>query len=477
MANQRLDRVVLWPYGGRARAGVAVSAIEGWPQRTRLVRSCGILREASKVEMDKDLEGEKAPLNYDSDDDIGGLEHRQQTHQPGGLYVDGDAPPRSDGEMEEGVPKLSEPQGTNCSLVVDWQSTPDRKVARDYNLLHRPAYVMKGHTHKVPVDRVRLPTTVQGWLIADSEEAPVKPYGLLSTTNDDVSKIGGVGMRQYYLILQSLPVLFLLLGAISTPSLVVYSNSTMFEHTAAQRFADTPGVEQTPGNIVGSPEKIADGQISELWVNSATNAAVATCIIAYTLWIGKKLSKLTNNLDLQMIGLSDYTVKIQPCGTVWDEYRVTGNKLQTEQEAEIKQAIEDKVQAELGTIAELDGHRCIRIAFDQNEQIALWRKKHTLLVKLEQAFSNCWRAQHAEHQRGALALLAELEALNSYLININDFELSMERHEWVPLCAFVTFEQEEAYNKALAKQRIEIGKTTCSIAQAPVRTNLVQSSC
>ena len=97
--------------------------------------------------------------------------------------------------------------------VIDWSSEPDQQIADTYAQLYRPSCRKVGaatESGRAVVDRAHCEVDAKGWMVGEG----VEKYPLFSTTDNDLAAIGGVGMRQYYLILKSLAALFLFCGCV-----------------------------------------------------------------------------------------------------------------------------------------------------------------------------------------------------------------------------------------------------------------------
>ena len=101
-------------------------------------------------------------------------------------------------------------------------------------------------------------------------------------------------------------------------------------------------------------------------------------------------------------------------------------------------------------------------AQDESEQIAWWNEKTALMLELEAALKarkNAAEAPEGETPEGPVKLaLDKINEVNRHLIDLNSDEGEFLKHDWVPVSAFVTFESDNDYDKALKKQTIELSK-------------------
>jgi hypothetical protein len=391
-----------------------------------------------------------------------------------------------------------EVENADENAVVDLSGAvePDQEVAHAYQLLYRPAYIEvedeeTKETVRAPCDRGHCDQDPNGYLTTKVDgKQEAKPYPLWDTTDDDLGMMGGVGMRQYYMILKSLTFLFLVLGTLSTPALIIYAKGDMYEHPAAVRFAEVFGSHQTKGNIIASDEEIENGSAGELWLGSITNALVALAVIAYTLRMGKEMSEIVTEVDEETITMSDYTIRLVPVADscipnrsqVWEEYRVSataqgGQKQEggkRDQEKKLKDVIKETLQKEFGEIAEIDQEPAIWLGWDEQEHIAYWNQKKALLFQLEAAMNLKLKGAEgdaeavAEAEAGLEDVLTQIAEINAHLIDLNTDGGDYAKHNWVPVTAFVTFESDDTYDKALkAKYLPDVGGRRCKIVQAP----------
>lgn len=289
--------------------------------------------------------------------------------------------------------------------VVDWLAAPEASIAVRLRQLFRPAFVTNSRTRdKVPLDRSQCALDAAGkWPTLEmesSEFSSVKEYTLKDTRANDLGAIGGVGMRQYYFVLQALSWLFLACGLASLPALVVYSTGDMYAHPSAQRFADAIGVKLTLGNVHASEADTDAGRVGALWLAALTNAAVCVGGVVFTLWCGKRMNAVEHEIDAGTVTMSDYTVQIFPRKSAkWTAFQVDANHHESTKEARGSELVAEITQAltaglrpnstggsgEPPLVAEIGGKPAVYIGWDEAGMIRLWRKKTELLVDLEAA--------------------------------------------------------------------------------------------
>ena len=64
--------------------------------------------------------------------------------------------------------------------------------------------------------------------MSEPEHAP-RPYPVWGTTLDELTSIGGIGLRFYFALLRMLPFIFMLLGAIMSPMLMINMSGHMYK--------------------------------------------------------------------------------------------------------------------------------------------------------------------------------------------------------------------------------------------------------
>jgi hypothetical protein len=144
---------------------------------------------------------------------------------------------------------------------VDWTSEPEIGIARRYRLLHQAAYInateKSGEEDREPVQRALQPTDENGWLTTDG----VRNYRVCDTSATDFGKIGGAGLRVYFLLLKSLSLVSLACGVISLPAIFSYSTQEMYDQPEADAYAHLAGPARFGiGNIRVSETDIEAGK-------------------------------------------------------------------------------------------------------------------------------------------------------------------------------------------------------------------------
>ena len=380
-----------------------------------------------------------------------------------------------DGDSPERVRRRSVVTEREANLVVDWQSPPSQTIANMVSVTYRPAYQMVDGKRQ-PMDRSQCQLEAGGkWPTASN----VYSYPLWQSDSTDFGGIGGVGMRQYYFVVKSLATYFLAAGVASLPAILAYSDGKMYDHPASSRFKDAVGARQSLGNLVVTDADMEAGRSYELWLASATNAAVAVSGVVYALWINKRMAKNAIECDANHVTMSDYTVEIKPCaGKHWNQFQVDEHHDKEHQRNALKQEIVEHLKADPelskddSLIAQIGGKDCIWVAWDNKEQIKLWRKKKQLLLSLEAAL-------YENHHRGnndgdgqisdlqAVGKVAgELELLNAQLAALEPG--GEKRQRWRPVTVFVVFDSDDNYQRSIETvQHITVGGRKCKIKSAP----------
>lgn len=390
-------------------------------------------------------------------------------HEEAGDGDTGDA----GGESNEGDVTVVENKDEMPVVVLlderDQTATPSTEIAQAYRTLYLPAYTEDDGNEgaRVPCDRGYCKVDESGWLTT----VGVLPYPLFETSMHDLGAIGGVGMRQYYFILKALTLLFLFLGTVSVPAMVMYGKGEMYNHPAAARFSEVLGAQWSKGNIVASEDELSSGTVGELWLGSITNAVVALATIFFTLWMGKKMNGIVEEVDSTTITMRDYTVRLMPTAgcwrsTAWADYQVTDERTKDEMEAKLKHEIEETVKSEFGPVAAIGDKPTIWIGWDEREHIDYWVQKTQLLTQLEAALQA--RLDGGESEQAKVdEVMAQITEVNRHLIDLNSNEGEYEKHDWLPVTAFVAFEDSRHREQAVTAKTIEVAGVTCNIGEAP----------
>jgi hypothetical protein len=291
------------------------------------------------------------------------------------------AEPVTAGEAPPSVAEIDE------KPVVNWTDAPNPDIAAKYNMLHRPAYVLKGG-QRVVADRgdPENKKDANGWLTGTG----VSQYPYFGTTEADMGAIGGVGMRMYYFVIKSLAILFLVFGCMSIPAITAYGKGTMYDSPSAARYADVLGCRQSLGALQFAGREVEDGTAGDLWIASFTNMGVALVLIGFTLWVNKAMREINDEVDADTITMSDYTVCVMPLhDKEWTAFQVSASNTKTKQKQALVDAVEKALESQISgsQIAEINKKEAIWVAWNESDQIHLWTKKSDLLMQLESSLN------------------------------------------------------------------------------------------
>jgi hypothetical protein len=135
-------------------------------------------------------------------------------------------------------------------------------------------------------------------------------------------------------------------------------------------------------------------------------------MIVYTLRAGRNMNAIAEEVDRETITMSDYTIRIKPkfsgCSSLsrqWSEYKVAGTRTKEAQTARLQKDLQEALESKISGshVAEIAGKPAIWIAWDEDEQIELWRKQKVLLLQLEAAL----KASQGGRQVGVPRLVKE----------------------------------------------------------------------
>ena len=254
---------------------------------------------------------------------------------------------------------------------MDWSSEPEIGIARRYRLLHQAAYInateKSGEEDREPVQRALQPTDENGWLTTDG----VRNYRVCDTSATDFGKIGGAGLRVYFLLLKSLSLVSLACGVISLPAIFSYSTQEMYDQPEADAYAHLAGPARFGiGNIRVSETDIEAGKSCKicfsapvidlytcnlllscsgvagvLWLSSVTNTLVSIVLTLFTLWMGQHIKSVSDTVDVECVTMADYTVQIKPENDeVWEEFRACGKLAREKQKAALQQCVKQTLE-------------------------------------------------------------------------------------------------------------------------------------
>ena len=307
---------------------------------------------------------------------------------------------------------------------------------------------------RIVFDRADAKLDDKGWPteVATNGQQP-KPYPCCGLDADELGMIGGVGMRLYFYLLSFLCCIFVLMAAVTTPSVLMMKDDNMYNHSEAARYR-TVLAETTLGNVKAPIEELqSSGRLShKLWKISAAEAIGSLAMLWMVLRASKQMARLVEKVDQASVTMSDYTVRVEP-RKPWKSYQSVGKNKNLQLISDLKSALETT-----GQLAEINDEPCIWVAWNDRKNIALWNRKRDALIKLEAAL---FEAKTAGNPDAAEKAMDELDAVNKQLTDLN------ANTSWRPVCAYATFNLAEHYEDALRASEVEVGGVKCTITPAP----------
>jgi hypothetical protein len=363
--------------------------------------------------------------------------------------------------------------------VVDWWSEPRREVAEVSRLYARPTFLMApdeetagAATKRVPFDRADAALDDAGWPTAQTKrgETP-SAYPCLCVSTpctgkamdvDEMGTIGGTGLRLYFFLLSFLYTAFFVMAVLTTPSVILNKEDTMYNHPEAARYSSGMA-ETTLGNVAMDTTTLQSDKMfgHKLWTISTLEACGSLIMLAMVLRASGQMNKIVEKVDRSGCTMGDYTVMVQPAGE-WSFYAGVGKKKQQQLIEDVEETLERTIKD--SQIAEIGGEPCIWIAWDDDENIELWTQKRAALQQLEGALNDAYKGD----AEPTLKILERLDAINNHIRALNDSKA------WTPVYVFATFQQSDHYEEAIARSEpVEIGDMQCKLLPAPEPETLV----
>jgi hypothetical protein len=266
----------------------------------------------------------------------------------------------------------------DAQQVVDWWSAPQKNIAKVTRMYARPTYVTvpddrsNGTTTKrVPFDQADALVDDSGWPkhVTRNGEKP-SPYPCLCVSTpctgkgmraDELGDIGGPGLRIYFFLLSFLYSAFFVMAVLSTPSVVLNSDDSMFNRSEAGRYSSAMA-ETTLGNVEIDLSTLASGEWfgHKLWTISTLEAVGSLVMLAMVLRASGQMNKIAKEVDTSGCTMGDYTVMVSPTEE-WSFYAGVSKKKQRQLIADVEETLERDI---IGSqIAEINGEPCIWVAW------------------------------------------------------------------------------------------------------------------
>ena len=226
----------------------------------------------------------------------------------------------------------------------------------------------------------------------------------------------------------------------------------------------------TLGNICETQADVDNGSVAALWVTACVGVCTSLALVAIVLRASSHMKGIKQDTDASMVSMSDYTVRLMPTSEHWHEYVkipsgqgevVKGTKGVTELTRDVEEALERAIPG--AQVAEIDGKAMVVAAWDEDQNIRLWREKTVALRQLEEAIATACRAYPDRKHQKLDQALRELDRINQAE---NALSCGPNARRWRPVSLFVTFEQDEHCEAALKLGRIQIGAQQCLIVPA-----------
>ena len=215
----------------------------------------------------------------------------------------------------------------------------------------------------------------KGWQTAVSKSGQTpQPYPCMGMDIDEMGTIGGVGLRLYFFLLSFLCTCFFVMAVITTPSIIIlFSEFNMYEHAEATRYK-TALAKTTLGNVKYPVEELrASESVFEhsMWTVSVIEACGSFFMLCMVLLASRRMNRLVGAVDKSAVTMADYTVMVQPVGE-WTAYSALNKAKRPQLLQDVERALEKAVPN--AQLAVINDETCIWIAWNDDENIALWNK-------------------------------------------------------------------------------------------------------
>ncbi len=278
---------------------------------------------------------------------------------------------------QQATDTTDEVEERDAQQVVDWWKAPQKNIANVTRMYAQPSYVKVPDersngtaTKRVPFDRADALVDDSGWpkQVTKNGEKPL-PYPCLCASPctptgmraDELGDIGGPGLRMYFFLLSFLYSAFFVMAVLSTPSVVLNSDDSMYNHSEAARYSSAMA-ETTLGNVKIDLDTLASGEWfgHKLWTISTLEAIGSLVMLAMVLRASVMMKRITKEVDTSGCTMGDYTVMVSPTEQ-WTFYAGVNKKTQKQLIADVEEALEREISG--SQIAEINGEPCIWVAW------------------------------------------------------------------------------------------------------------------
>eukprot|EP01048_Picozoa_sp_COSAG05_P003081 COSAG05_NODE_137_length_16843_cov_121.090779_17_plen_348_part_00 len=320
---------------------------------------------------------------------------------------------------------------------MDWHEELGPDSANDaqlYAMCQRAAYTLDADGKRVLIDME------EGWQAHRGDD--VRSYPTFCTSLEELTSIGGVGIRVYFEFLWRLPCLFFALAVLNTPSL--YLNYYCCEHDAAGRpsmYANrnitrqyrTTYAKTTLGSLAASHEELDSGAVGSLYVRTVLDGLSVLVMFCFVIHWTRARAKISEEADNAMASMSDYTVRIR-AKKPWDATREDTDTFKTE--------LQDFL-SEYGSLSSVGGNRTVELAYAEYPVILATRKKTAMLADFETELAKLRLSEWKETPK----FQKKLDALARHSKKLH--RLNTEK-KWHVIEAYATFEEHTAAEACVA---------------------------
>eukprot|EP01048_Picozoa_sp_COSAG05_P004147 COSAG05_NODE_214_length_13907_cov_28.992178_6_plen_390_part_00 len=256
------------------------------------------------------------------------------------------------------VDQSAEVHAREKEVSVDWHGElgdDDAEDARLYAKCQRAAYTTDPSTGKrVLIDMQGGYTTFRG--------SEVHSYPTLCTSLEEMTSIGGVGIRVYFELLWRLPCLFFVLALLNTPSLYLNYNCcehdeadrpSMYENRNITRQYRTSYAKTTLGSLAASREELDEGKVGSLYVRTLLDGLSIVVFFCFVIHWTRARARISEQADLSMASMSDYTIRLR-AKKPWDASKQDTDSFKAE--------LEDFL-GKYGQISTIGGAKTIELAY------------------------------------------------------------------------------------------------------------------
>ena len=355
---------------------------------------------------------------------------------------------------------------------IDWTSPPNPELGETYRkvLIAQAELTEDGERGVLDVD--------QGYEKIDPKSIVAWP--LWDTNMDQLGDIGGQGVRVYFELLKRLPMLFLKLAILNTPSLYLnlYGEDNMYDAPGMTKQYRSFGARSTLGSVYAPPESLSAGKEMDMFVRTVLDGLSVLVLLHFVLTWQTTQDKLAAEADAGTITMADYTVSIRPPAgwlSLEDKKFNRADEEKTQEKefiAKLKEEIE-KVVHKADSVATTGDDTtepattkpAIWLAYDESKTIKLSQKKSQAMLALEVALAKAHKAKwDGEATKQVEAAASTCTDINKLLDEARKVE-GGGGAEVVE--AYVTFENSKQKDDAVNAKTMEFRGHTCLLREPP----------